>query len=149
MSGKRGRGRGSFTGKRRLAAILGVAACILMAPAGTDRGALAQPAAPAGDPAAGLHAFFTWCAQCHYAERGAPSIIAPNLFGVVGRRAGEDEDYFNYSDQLLSSDVTWTEQMLDTWLAAPAQMIPGTRMEFPGLGDPDRANVIAYLKQNK
>ena len=132
----------------RLGAILAVAACILAAPVSTNQ-VVAQSVPALGDPAAGLRAFFTWCAQCHYADKGAPSIIAPNLFGVVGRQAGYDDDYFNYSDQLLGTNLIWTEQTLDAWLTAPAQMIPGTRMEFPGLADADRANVIAYLKQNK
>ena len=34
------------------------------------------------------------------------------------------------------------------WLKSPAAFAPGTKMTFAGLSDPkDRANVIAYLKQ--
>lgn len=134
----------------RAAGIAVVAA--LLVGAGREAPVAAQPqlAPSAGDPAAGMQTFFTWCAACHYFDSGAPSIVAPNLFGVVGRRAGQIDDFFGYSDQLRNSGIIWTEMALNAWLEHPAAMVPGTLMEFPGLGAAaDRADVIAFLKRNR
>jgi hypothetical protein len=54
---------------------------------------------------------------------------------------------FNYSKANKESGVTWSEDVLFTYLEAPAKFMPGTRMAFGGLKNPqDRADVIAYLK---
>ncbi len=42
----------------------------------------------------------------------------------------------------------WNEETLDAYLADPDAFVPGNRMPFPGLKDPqDRDDVIAYLRQ--
>jgi cytochrome c len=44
----------------------------------------------------------------------------------------------------------WTPAVLDTYLAAPAATVKGTKMAFAGLKKPeDRAAVIAYLQTGK
>jgi cytochrome c len=44
--------------------------------------------------------------------------------------------------------LVWDEAALDTYLARPQEMVPGTRMSFRGMGGAeDRADLIAYLKQ--
>jgi cytochrome c len=49
---------------------------------------------------------------------------------------------------LKKSNIVWTEENLDKYLADPKGFIPHNRMIFNGLKKPeDRANVIAYLKQ--
>ena len=54
---------------------------------------------------------------------------------------------FNYSKANKESGVTWSEDVLFTYLEAPAKFMPGTRMAFGGLKQAqDRADVIAYLK---
>ena len=72
--------------------------------------------------------------------------------GVVGRKAGTVADYM-YSDANKNSGLTWTEDVLTKYLAGPQQVVPGTKMTFPGLtgdtGPADIANVIAYLKTFK
>jgi cytochrome c len=41
----------------------------------------------------------------------------------------------------------WDEATLDRFLANPRGVVPGTRMGFAGIPDPDeRADLIAYLK---
>ncbi len=103
----------------------------------------------AGDPAAGRETFYDWCAACHYADAGFPSLNAPNLFGVFGRKVGQLSD-FAYTEEVLKSGVVWTEAVLDRWIENPVAMIPGTTMTFIGLPNPaERANVIAFLKQNR
>jgi cytochrome c len=49
---------------------------------------------------------------------------------------------------LKASHLVWNEESLDRWLADPEKTAPGQRM---GINVPDareRADLIAYLKQN-
>jgi len=104
---------------------------------------LALPAR-ASDPAAGK-VMFSRCAACHNAAKGGPNMIGPNLYGVVGRRAGTKSG-FSYSAAIKNSGITWTKQKLDAYIAHPAQMVPANRMAFTGIPDPkQRADLIAYL----
>ena len=75
--------------------------------------------------------------------------LGPSLAGVVDRKAGSVSGY-HYSDALTDSDIVWTDQNLDEWLADPHQFIPGDKMPFPGLKDAaERQDLIAYLKESK
>jgi cytochrome c len=48
---------------------------------------------------------------------------------------------------MKSKGVTWAPDTLDAFLAAPMKYVPGTRMAFAGISNPqERADVIAYLK---
>lgn len=90
---------------------------------------------------------FLQCRACHSVEAGGPNKVGPNLHGVFGRKAGLAPGYL-YSDALGKSDIVWTPATLDEWLARPSDFLPGNRMVFVGISDPqDRANLIAYLKQ--
>jgi cytochrome c2 len=43
--------------------------------------------------------------------------------------------------------LVWTPEILDKFLENPKGGVPGARMVFPGLMNPeDRADVIAYLQ---
>lgn len=97
-----------------------------------------------GDAANG-EKLFAQCKACHVAEAGK-NRVGPSLWAVVGRTAGSITG-FNYSKANKESGVTWSEDVLFTYLEAPAKFMPGTRMAFGGLKNPqDRADVIAYLK---
>jgi cytochrome c len=123
------------------ALLAGLPALVLMT--GT---ATAQTAA-AGDAAAG-EKVFNQCKACHTVEAGK-NRIGPSLHGVVGREAGKVEG-FKYSQPMKDSGMTWTPENLDKYLADPKATIPGNKMAFAGLKSPqDRANVIAYLSQQK
>ena len=88
---------------------------------------------------------FAQCKACHVAEAGK-NRVGPSLWAVVGRTAGSIAG-FNYSKANKDSGVTWSEDVLFTYLEAPAKFMPGTRMAFGGLKQAqDRADVIAYLK---
>ena len=118
------------------------------APATTNPAApAAQPVAFAsltGDAAAG-EKIFLQCRACHVVEPGV-NRVGPSLHGIVGRPAGQVAGY-NYSPANKNSGLTWTEEQLFTYLEAPQKAVPGTKMAFAGLKQPqDRANVIAYLK---
>lgn len=89
---------------------------------------------------------FSACRSCHTVALGQPNVVGPNLFGVVGRRAGTVPNY-KYSDALKRAGIVWTDASLDRWIQSPSTMVPGTKEHFLGLASPqDRANIIAYLK---
>lgn len=88
---------------------------------------------------------FAQCKACHVAEEGK-NRVGPSLWAIVGRKSGSIAG-FNYSKANKESGVTWSEDVLFTYLEAPAKFMPGTRMAFGGLKQvQDRADVIAYLK---
>ena len=100
-----------------------------------------------GDPAAGKTAF-NKCAACHAVTPGTNK-IGPWMHGVVGRHAGSVEG-FAYSEPMKAYNVDWTPTELDKYLAAPREVVKGTKMIFAGLkNDTERANVIAYLETLK
>ena len=100
--------------------------------------------ASAGDPEAG-EIIFKQCAACHSLDPDTNK-QGPTLAGIFGRPAGSVED-FNYSDANKNSGVVWNEAILRKYLANPQAVVPGTKMTFPGLKDPQQVeDVIAYLK---
>ena len=105
---------------------------------------LSPIAARAGDPAAGEAVFKSQCAICHSPLQGK-NMIGPSLFGIVGRHSGSVEG-FRYSAANRSADITWTPEVLDKYLTAPRDVVPGTIMTYAGLkDDTKRADLIAYL----
>ncbi len=106
----------------------------------------ARVASAEGDAAAG-EVTFKVCRTCHQIGEAARNFVGPELNGVVGRKAGTVSGY-NYSDANKNSGLTWDEATLTKYLKTPREVVPGTKMAFPGLPrDSDIANVIAYLKQ--
>jgi cytochrome c len=104
------------------------------------------PGARADD--SGETIFKRYCAVCHSVEAGKNK-IGPSLHGVVGRPAGTAPNY-SYSDANKKSGITWTEANLDKYLTNPRAMVPGTKMLFAGIKDPEqRKAVISYLAQQK
>jgi cytochrome c len=99
---------------------------------------LAAPAfaAPLPRPAA-----FGICAACHKVDKGAPNTIGPNLWGI-GTKAGELAG-FNFSPAMKGSKVKWTKANLIAFIQEPQKTIPGNRMPFGGLKNPQSAGQIA------
>lgn len=103
----------------------------------------AETVAVAGPPAA-----FGQCVSCHAVKPGLNG-VGPSVFGIVDRKAASVPGYA-YSNQLKAANLTWDEATLDKWLAGPMQMVPGTKMVFPGMPDAARRKeVIDYLKTLK
>lgn len=129
-----------------LIAVLLTGAVVARAAGAEGDGGGAATAAPL---APGEEVFRDSCSICHNAESGAPTIIAPNLFGIVGRGSATEPGFF-YSPAMKTANLTWNEVTLTAFLTAPQQVVPGTTMGFLGFLDPaDTANVIAYLNTLK
>ncbi|MFT4079801.1 c-type cytochrome [Rhodomicrobium sp.] len=98
----------------------------------------------AGDPVKGEQVF-KQCKICHQVGPTAKPGVGPVQNNVVGAKAGSRPG-FNYSDAMKNSGLTWDEATLDKYLENPKAVVPGTKMVFVGLKNPqDRADVIAYL----
>ena len=87
------------------------------------------------------------CKACHAFEKGAPSPVGPNLYGVLGRKIASVEG-FNYTPAMKAhAEETWDYAHVDRLIHKPADFAPGTMMAFPGLPDANqRAEVIAFLR---
>jgi cytochrome c len=102
-------------------------------------------AVQAADPAAGQAVFKTQCGICHSPVQGK-NMVGPSLFGLVGRKSGSIEG-FHYSAANKGADITWSPEILDKYLTAPREVVPGTTMTYAGLkDDTKRADLIAYLE---
>jgi cytochrome c len=126
---------------RRLAALAGAAAF------------LASPAF-AGNAAHGAEIFKGTCGVCHLAQPH-PAVsdlamrIGPNLWGVVGRKAGTTP-HFRYSAAMMQSGIVWTPDKLRPYIHAPQSTIPNIRMSFQGLKNMrDVDDIVAYLQTFK
>jgi cytochrome c len=98
----------------------------------------------AGDPVKGEQVF-KQCKICHQVGPTAKPGVGPVQNNVVGSKAGTRPG-FNYSEAMKNSGLTWDEATLDKYLENPKAVVPGTKMVFVGLKNPqDRADVIAYL----
>ena len=106
---------------------------------------LAASAAQAADVARGKLTFSSQCSGCHTAGAGLRDSMGPNLFGVVGRKAGSKSG-FDYSDAMKHSGIVWTDANIKKFVKDPNDMVPGTNMMFMGVSNSAEAdNLIAYL----
>jgi cytochrome c len=115
------------------------------APAADDTATLsgATLAQFTGDATKG-EAVFAQCRTCHVTEAGQ-NRQGPSLHGIVGRRAGTVEGY-TYTPANRDSGITWSPEKLFQYLENPQRVVPGTKMIFPGIPDPQRrADLIAWL----
>ena len=95
----------------------------------------------------GERTFNQQCKSCHSVEKGGPSPLGPNLFGVIGRKAGTASG-FEFSDDMKKSGITWDDASLGDYLKDPKAKVPDGKMVFAGLKRPAQiADVIAYLKK--
>lgn len=109
---------------------------------------MASGAAQAADAAAGKAVFTSQCGTCHVVVKGANTTIGPNLFGVVGRKAGSTT--FAYSPAMKAAGFKWTPEKLTAYISAPADTVPKNKMAFGGVKDATKvANLVAYLQTVK
>mgnify|MGYP001613562297 CR=1 FL=1 len=90
------------------------------------------------------------CTSCHSFDKGGKNGVGPNQWGLVGSHFARNDSY-TYSAAIIAlKDKKWNQQELSDFLANPKKAIPGNKMSFAGIKNPqDRANLIAYLSTLK
>ena len=103
-------------------------------------------AASAQDVAKGEIAFHK-CLPCHSIGDDAQNKIGPELNGLDGRHSGTVPD-FEYSDANKNSGIVWNEAKFKEYIQDPRGVVPGTKMIFAGIKNPDEINNLwAYVSQ--
>lgn len=96
-----------------------------------------------GTVAAGEKVFMS-CRTCHSTKPGV-NMTGPSLYGLQGHKSGQIPGY-KYSAANKASGITWTNEKLFQYLENPQRVVPGTKMLYTGVKDPQqRADLIAYL----
>ena len=112
---------------------------------------MAAPAAAQEGNAEDGAEVFKKCRACHDVGPEAKNKVGPSLNDIIGRKAGTIEG-FSYSEANKSAGskgLVWTEDVLSKYLENPLAFMPGTKMAFAGLKDPqDRKDLIAFLKKH-
>jgi cytochrome c len=114
---------------------------------GVAAGSMALAETPTGDAVRGAAVFKAQCAACHLATAKDPAPIGPQLYGVVGRKAGS-WDHFNYTAAMKKAGHVWNAKLLDQYLENPYSLVPGAAMGLLVPVEKNRADVIAYLASN-
>jgi glucose/arabinose dehydrogenase/cytochrome c2 len=89
----------------------------------------------------GRRIFEQRCALCH--STGEHGAQGPGLGGVLGRKSASMP--FGYSRALRDANLTWDRATLDRFLAAPAQVVPGTTMPIAVPDDIERRALVDYV----
>lgn len=89
------------------------------------------------------------CKACHTFEQGGANKTGPNLFGIIGKKAGTTEGY-NYGDYLSSQPVVWDEENMKAWLenstAVAKAAGSSTKMPKQNMTGAKADKVIEFLK---
>ena len=142
---KAGHDKGERNRGRQTQARIGLVAVLLLL---TTLPCLAQEA---GDAAHGERVF-QYCFACHSVDPNEKAQLqGPSLTHIIGRPAASLKG-FDYSDAMKqrgAAGLVWTAATLDTYIADPQSVVPGTRMAAVPVRDAkDRADLIAYLAKS-
>jgi cytochrome c len=90
---------------------------------------------------------FNKCLPCHAIGPGAENKVGPELNALDDRHAGAVAS-FNYSEANKNSGLVWNEATFKDYIRSPQGEIPGTKMAFAGITNPQEIDDLwAYLKQ--
>ncbi|MCC5795060.1 MAG: c-type cytochrome [Chromatiales bacterium] len=117
---------------------------------------LAQPAMAAEGPARqalidadyqqGRTAFQQRCSACHTLAEDSANLFGPNLWEMMGRKAGVLEDFDEFSDAMRESGITWSPATLMAFISDPMGFIPGNTMMIPEpVPERDRVPMISFI----
>lgn len=96
------------------------------------------------------------CTACHSFDQGGKHKTGPNLFGVVGSKAGST-DFGKYSKSLKDGNWVWDEENLKAWVCDSKQAIKdlsGDAGAKTGMGNQkkcgdDAVAIVDFLKTLK
>ncbi len=84
----------------------------------------------AADYQKGRTAFLQRCSACHTLAEGGSNLVGPNLWGLIGRKAGTSPGFAS-SAALSTAGFQWDVAHVWEFMAGPERLIPGTRMLIP------------------
>ncbi|MBI3512861.1 MAG: c-type cytochrome [Proteobacteria bacterium] len=88
------------------------------------------------------------CATCHATQAGQNK-IGPTMAGIAGSKSAGVPG-FEFSDAMKGANLTWTDDTLAKYIADPKGTVPGTKMVYAGMKNPDDVKaVVDYLKTLK
>ena len=95
----------------------------------------------------GQQVFKAQCSLCHDDSARMGQFQGPPLFGVVGRKVGSAKgfDYTPVLKQAGAKGTVWDAKRLDTFLADPQKLYPGTAMPVSVSDVGDRKALVTYL----
>lgn len=96
------------------------------------------------------------CKACHTFDQGGKNKMGPNLFGIVGAKAGSKEGY-KYGDSLKNGNWVWDDAKLEAWVCDSKSAIKTltgddnakTKMAKQSKCGEDAAAVVAFLNTLK
>jgi cytochrome c len=98
-------------------------------------------------PDPGMMLFNNACRTCHTIREG-DNRLAPNLYGLIGRKSGTARGYSNYSASMKNADFIWDEKNLEQFIANPGAVVSGNNMKpFSGIASPEvRLKIVQFMK---
>jgi cytochrome c len=125
----------------RLIVALSGMACLLSSPSSRSQELLSQDVEAASEQ----QVFNNACRTCHTIKDG-DNRLGPNLYKIIGRKAGSLPDY-NYSSAMKSADFVWDKETLEHFIASPDQVVPGNNMKpYGGLASAeDKKRIVTFL----
>ncbi len=89
------------------------------------------------------------CVPCHTFQANAPHKMGPNLWGLVGKKAGEVENYTYTTHVLKESLIVWDDESLFAFLDNAKKKVRGTKCLAMMKSEKDKNDVVAFIKGEK